>query len=67
MQVGLSKALREAAQRALLEAVHETTLPGALGRLLAEPSLAEAVLGAFGGACAAAQAVNAPEVTAGAP
>ena len=67
MQVGLSKALREAAQRALLEAVQEITLPGALGRLLAEPGLAEAMLGAFSGACAAAQAVNAPEVTAGAP
>lgn len=67
MQVGLSKALRDAAQRALLEAVQETTLSGALGRLLAEPGLAEAMLGAFSGACAAAQAVNAPEVTSGTP
>ena len=67
MQVGLTTALREAAQRALLEAVHETMLAGALGKLLAEPGLAEVVLGAYCGACAAAQAISALEVSPAGP
>ena len=61
--MGAHTELRAVAESKLLEATRQQTLAGALGALIAAPSLAQPVLAAYGDVLEAAQALDPQLVT----